>query len=201
MEVAVLNDRAQGGSSLSEGSIELMIHRSCSRDDSFGVEEILNERQYGLGIYVRGQHFLTFGSSKFEVENGTSTAAFERDLAQRKLLAPWVLVGNVTENFDLANEYRGLTKSLPENVHILTFEPWKDDTFILRLEHFLEKDEDATLSQAVTIDIEVNYVKLFQEIVIKLIFRISLQVSISLTSLKQLSELINCWTTTIMKKN
>lgn len=66
--VAILNDRAQGGSSLNEGSMELMIHRRCTRDDEFGVGEILAEEQYGVGIYVRGQHYLTFGSNQKEEE-------------------------------------------------------------------------------------------------------------------------------------
>jgi lysosomal alpha-mannosidase len=63
LEVAILNDRAQGGTSLHEGVVELMIHRVCTRDDGFGVAEILSEKQYGVGLYVRGQHYLTFGTT------------------------------------------------------------------------------------------------------------------------------------------
>lgn len=51
----------------------------------------------------------------------------------------------------------GLDSALPDNVHILTFEPWKDDTYILRLEHILEKDEDATLSQTASVNLAVSY--------------------------------------------
>ena len=39
----VLNDRAQGGTSLNEGELELMIHRRTFKDDSRGVDEPLNE--------------------------------------------------------------------------------------------------------------------------------------------------------------
>lgn len=44
--------------------------------------------------------------------------------------------------------------TLPDNVHILTLEPWKEDSYILRLEHILENNEDETLSQAVTANLE-----------------------------------------------
>ncbi|RZC14230.1 lysosomal alpha-mannosidase-like, partial [Asbolus verrucosus] len=70
-EVAVLNDRAQGGSSLSDGVIELMVHRRLVRDDGFGVGEALNEEEYGRGLFARGQHYLTFGPISF-------SPAFER---------------------------------------------------------------------------------------------------------------------------
>jgi lysosomal alpha-mannosidase len=70
LEVAVLNDRAQGGTSLKEGTVELMIHRRLLGDDDKGVKEALNEIQYDKGLYVRGQHYLTFGSTESKVANG-----------------------------------------------------------------------------------------------------------------------------------
>ncbi|XP_044269574.1 lysosomal alpha-mannosidase-like isoform X2 [Tribolium madens] len=162
LEVAVLNDRAQGGTSLKDGVIELMVHRKLVHDDGFGVGEALREVEYGRGLYARGQHYLVFGSAENNVES-KSTAAYERDLAHQKLLAPWVLVANASseemnsleKTQELVNfKFEGLTKLLPENVKILTLEPWQDNTYILRLEHTLEKDEDAVLSQRVVVDIE-----------------------------------------------
>ena len=38
-----MNDRAQGGASIKEGELELMIHRRCLHDDARGVGEPLNE--------------------------------------------------------------------------------------------------------------------------------------------------------------
>lgn len=63
LQLAVLNDRAQGGSSLAEGQIELMVHRREKADDKFGVNEVLNEIQYNKGLYARGQHYLTLGKT------------------------------------------------------------------------------------------------------------------------------------------
>lgn len=43
-------------------------------------------------------------------------------------------------------------------MQILTLEPWKDNTILLRLEHIFQKDEDTELSQPVTVDLEVRNV-------------------------------------------
>jgi len=49
----VLNDRAQGGSALVDGTIELMQNRRLFFDDNRGVEEPLNEvDKNGEGIAV-----------------------------------------------------------------------------------------------------------------------------------------------------
>ena len=50
-------------------------------------------------------------------------------------------------------QYSGLKRSLPNNVQILTLEPWKGFSFLLRLEHILEKGEDPKLSQPAVIDL------------------------------------------------
>mmetsp|Transcript_8010 Transcript_8010/g.19258 ORF Transcript_8010/g.19258 Transcript_8010/m.19258 type:complete len:1447 (-) Transcript_8010:53-4393(-) len=42
----ILTDAAQGGTSLHEGHVELMTHRSCDYDDARGVGEPLNETQF-----------------------------------------------------------------------------------------------------------------------------------------------------------
>lgn len=50
----------------------------------------------------------------------------------------------------------GLAKKLPPNVHILTLEPWKDGTILLRLEHIFEVGETENLSKPVDINIQVR---------------------------------------------
>lgn len=66
--------------------------------------------------------------------------------------------------FSLINVYillqtSGLNKALPSNVHILTLEPWKDDTILLRLEHLFEVGEAQRMSQPVEVNIQVNFSK------------------------------------------
>lgn len=47
-------------------------------------------------------------------------------------------------------QFSGLSLSLPKNIHLLTFEPWKSDSILVRFEHILQKNEDVQYSQAVT---------------------------------------------------
>lgn len=152
IEVAVLNDRAQGGSSVDDGQIELMVHRAIrSLDaDTFG----LDEQEYGHEIVVRGEHYLTFGQRNTG-DGQRSLPALERDIEQRKLHQPWIFYTNedVTGKSKIL-EYSTLKQALPDNVQILTLQPWDDDTLLIRLEHILAKEEDAQLSKDVTVDLE-----------------------------------------------
>ncbi|XP_020290943.1 lysosomal alpha-mannosidase [Pseudomyrmex gracilis] len=153
LKLNVLNDRAQGGSSLEDGAIELMLHRRLLKDDAFGVGEALNETAFGEGLVVRGTHYL-FGG---KVKNADEFVLKEKELALKLALYPWIL-GTVFKPTDLENEftssYSGLTKSLPPNVHILTLEPWKDGTVLLRLEHIFEVGEAERLSAPVEVNIK-----------------------------------------------
>jgi lysosomal alpha-mannosidase len=161
LEVALLNDRAQGGASLQNGQVELMVHRRLLKDDAKGVGEALDDQEFGQGVVARGQIYLVVGSTDSNGGDGKSTAAQERELALKKLLTPLVLVGDASsDDLSLDNiqstlnlNFDGLAKTLPDNVHILTLEPWQEDSYVLRLEHILENNEDDSLSQAVSVDL------------------------------------------------
>lgn len=158
LELAILNDRAQGGSSIQDGQVELMVHRRIRTNDNFGLDEI----EYGHGIVVRGRHFLVLGPTSGNGEK--SLAAIERDVAQRKLLPPWTFITNQDVSNTLKNlKYSNLKTPLPDNVQLLTLEPWTDNTVLVRLEHILEKNEDENLSQKVTVDLSVNLVLILSD--------------------------------------
>ncbi|XP_050428078.1 lysosomal alpha-mannosidase-like [Adelges cooleyi] len=153
-QLAVLNDRAQGGSSLDDGELELMVHRRLFHDDAFGVDEALNERAFGTGLIARGQHYLTFGSVDKQY-------AVQRLLAQRKLIKPQYFMSinnsDITFNELIDNtvmQYSGMRNPLPNNVKLLTLEPWKEGTILLRLEHIFEFNEDKNLSKSVVVNIQ-----------------------------------------------
>ena len=59
-QVTLLTDRSQGGTSMKDGDMEVMIHRRLLYDDAFGVGEPLNESAYGQGLVVRGKHWLQY---------------------------------------------------------------------------------------------------------------------------------------------
>lgn len=56
-----MTDRAQGGSSMADGELEVMVHRRLLHDDAFGAGEALNEQAYGQGLVARGRHYVLIG--------------------------------------------------------------------------------------------------------------------------------------------
>ncbi len=56
--MVVLTDRSQGGTSMRDGEVELMLHRRLLYDDAFGVGEALNESAFGQGLVARGRHWV-----------------------------------------------------------------------------------------------------------------------------------------------
>merc|ERR1719383_729221 len=72
-----------------------------------------------------------------------------RPLAQHMFLPPWLIFNPTDLSFldwktNFHTEKSGLMGPLPDNVHILTLEPWKDGTHLLRLEHVFDFNKDAT---------------------------------------------------------
>ncbi|CAF3311727.1 unnamed protein product [Rotaria sp. Silwood2] len=59
-QLTILTDRSQGGGSICDGSIEIMVHCRILHDDSMGVKEALNETAYDKGLVVSGKHILLF---------------------------------------------------------------------------------------------------------------------------------------------
>ncbi|ENN70995.1 hypothetical protein D910_06863 [Dendroctonus ponderosae] len=159
IQFSVLTDRAEGGTSLEDGQIELMLHRSTQADDNKGVEEKLFDWAYYTGVVVRGLHYMVAGHINPTSEEEQTIVALERDIAERKLLDAWTFISipneDSFEQYQLENrmEFSGLEFSLPANLHVLTLEPWGDSTFLLRLEHLFAKDEDQYLSQPAAVNL------------------------------------------------
>lgn len=62
LQLSILPDRPQGGSSIRDGQVELMLHRRLLQDDGLGMEEPLNEPGIDRrGLIIRGKHYLLVG--------------------------------------------------------------------------------------------------------------------------------------------
>lgn len=56
-QLTVMSDRSQGGASINDGQLEVMLHRRLLVDDFLGVGEALNETDAkGIGLVTRGKH-------------------------------------------------------------------------------------------------------------------------------------------------
>jgi lysosomal alpha-mannosidase len=145
-------DRSEGGGSIQDGSVEVMIHRRTLYDDALGVGEPLNETAFGEGLVVRGKHYLI-------VETPAESAAYHRIGSQRLFMRPlatFALPAMPYANYSAAyrQTWSALTDTLPDNVHLLTLDQLSAKEFLVRVEHFFELNEDATYSHPVTFDLQ-----------------------------------------------
>ena len=64
-QLTIMSDRSQGGSSIRNGEIEVMLHRRLLKDDFLGVGEALNEPGVdGKGLITRGKHHILLSTPK-----------------------------------------------------------------------------------------------------------------------------------------
>ena len=152
LQLTILNDRSQGGTSPVDGTLDIMVHRRLFHDDNFGVSDVLNEPGVdGKGLVIRGRHLLL-------VESIGKSAAKHRELGQQMFMEPLVTFTTNVSEADYRAKYQtqftGLTVALPKNVHLLTLEQWSNDRLLLRLEHFYQKNEDAELSKPATVNLK-----------------------------------------------
>ncbi|OQV16531.1 Lysosomal alpha-mannosidase [Hypsibius exemplaris] len=152
-QLTLLTDRTQGGTSLNDGELELMVHRRLLFDDGLGVGEPLNESSYGTGLVARGKHYLLFTK--------IPDAAKAHRLAAQEIY--WQPEIAFVANSDGTTWWKDPRKpkiqtrapvTLPDNVHILSLEQWTNNTLIVRLEHTFEQGEDPVLSLPATVDLQ-----------------------------------------------
>ncbi|XP_041983730.1 lysosomal alpha-mannosidase-like isoform X1 [Aricia agestis] len=134
LRVSVLTDRSQGGTSLEEGSIELMLHRRLLHDDAFGVDEALNETANGKGLVMRGKHrILIHNPEEDSILN-------ERMHILQMHLTPIVYVADASHvslsDWLTYNNCFKPAKELPLGLHLLTLEPWNENRILIRLENY-----------------------------------------------------------------
>ncbi|XP_050392996.2 lysosomal alpha-mannosidase [Patella vulgata] len=159
VQLTILNDRSQGGASIQDGEIEIMVHRRLLNTVSLG--EALNETgSDGKGLVVRGSHYVYLDTIE-------ASAALHREKAEELFMAPQMSFTTVKTNYsDWSKNFRtmwsGVKQALPPNVHLLTLEqfagtgpvPSQSQPYLLRLEHMYETDEDATLSKPVNVSLQ-----------------------------------------------
>ncbi|RNA24434.1 Lysosomal alpha-mannosidase [Brachionus plicatilis] len=154
-QLTLVTDRSHGGSSIRDGSIEVMLHRRTLYDDALGVAEPLNEKgKDGKGLIIKGNVKLIFDS----VEN---SAALHRELSHRVNNRPLTIFTTLDSNKNIKKlaGWSPVNMALSPNIHLLTLakdldlENQLENSFVVRLEHFYEKEEDKTLSQPVSVDL------------------------------------------------
>uniref|UniRef100_A0A3Q1H5R4 Alpha-mannosidase n=1 Tax=Anabas testudineus TaxID=64144 RepID=A0A3Q1H5R4_ANATE len=156
-QLTVVTDRSQGGGSIQNGSLEIMLHRRLLYDDVRGVGEPLNETSdiFPEGLIVRGRLLLS-------LEHPAAAADLHRPMAEQEVLQPLLAFVDGDLSPNIRHEFSGLQAALPPAVHLLTLTQWDKDSVLLRLEHQFQSRESKLNSQPVT----VNLQKLFSTLVV-----------------------------------
>ncbi|XP_037529043.2 lysosomal alpha-mannosidase-like [Rhipicephalus sanguineus] len=128
LQMMILPDRSQGGTSMRNGHLELMLHRRHSTNDYLGLPETIEEDGVdGEGVVARGTHRLFLG-----------TPSEGRDLMRLQALQlvyrPVILV-SPGEWVPKKETFSALRTPLPSTVHVLTLERLGGLQVLLRLEH------------------------------------------------------------------
>eukprot|EP00934_Nitzschia_sp_Nitz4_P002969 Nitzschia sp. Nitz4//scaffold272_size25479//12374//15946//NITZ4_008309-RA/size25479-snap-gene-0.1-mRNA-1//-1//CDS//3329545225//2959//frame0 len=161
--IAVATDRSQGGASLQDGAVELMVHRRTLIDDARGVFEAINETTGGMtpyppfgnatrqgdGIVIKGQHRILVGGPS----GGASSARLMMDAA---LVDPLIFVASAPADQDVPFNISSETfDPLPQNVFLLTrtFLDGDGKRILLRVAHQFGKGEHYLLSDSVEVDL------------------------------------------------
>jgi hypothetical protein len=169
--LSVMVDRSQGGSSLIDGSIELMVQRRTLADDARGVDEPLNETCDGMTPYPPygfnqriGDGVVITGKHRIRVGKGLVGASLARSEMDDLFAEPVVFVGSGPASDPVVFQnptFSGLTEALPTNIMLVTFMRLLDsgeNAFLVRLGHQYGTNEHALLSQPVDIDISKLFV-------------------------------------------
>ncbi|CAL8077426.1 unnamed protein product [Calicophoron daubneyi] len=141
MAFAVYTDRSEGGSSINDGQLEIMLHRRLVRDDGYGVGEPLFEQGIdNRGLIVRGRHILRL-DERVIIDLEDPITASHLDRSPITLFTPSI---SPPRSRNTA-AWNGLNIALPPYIHLLSLVAWPlikssarpDDPeqVLIRLEH------------------------------------------------------------------
>ena len=132
---------------MSEGQLELMVHRRVPK--SWGIQ-LDDPGVDGKGLVARGKHYIF-------VQPIHKSSKLVRTLSESIFMAPILSFDKYTTLQDYSSHrvttFNGLNHPLPENVHLLTLENWKQNQVLIRLEHMYESTDSKELSKPVEVDI------------------------------------------------
>lgn len=165
--MCVLVDRSQGGSSLADGSMELMPQRRTLTDDHRGVNEPLNETDGGVTPYPPygdahrwGNGVVIHGTYRIMIGKGMSGASVSRSQMDESFAPPLVFVASAPSGTGLPlarPSFSALQRdALPPNVMCVTFKKLDsnaENQYMIRLGHQYSINEDKALSQPAQIDL------------------------------------------------
>jgi hypothetical protein len=143
-QFTVATQTTHGVASLANGQLEVMLHRKCSRDDSRGMSEALDDASRYTAIY------------RFAVETGAESTRFHQRSTKQLSFPSSISFGDpVTGSQWATTSHQFLSAPLPENVFLLSLNArdGSADEVTLRLFNSFEVGSHPTLAQPVTLNL------------------------------------------------
>lgn len=132
--LTIVTDRSEGGSSIKDGQIELMIHRRTLHDDARGVGEPLNETDSdGKGLRQTIRHYVVIG-------NNYRTVQMRND--QRVMIN---IAATSSSTFS-KHTPRECPIKAPQGVKLF-LRPFTDDSYLLRVQNFNQAQASFTIPE------------------------------------------------------
>jgi len=139
-QLALITERAHGATSQTNGELEVMIHRNPDMGDGFGPG--LTD----LDVVYPAVRVLVSSPSHAPVYSHS----YKFNFPAAVFTTPIPSISDFEMNYNAQLKF--LTRDLPPNIHLLSFNAQTTTTVILRLAHVYGIGQDATLSQPVTLD-------------------------------------------------
>eukprot|EP00977_Amphora_coffeiformis_P018464 scaffold6506_cov171-Amphora_coffeaeformis.AAC.12 len=167
---SILTDRTRGGSSIMDGSLEVMVQRRTVADDHRGVDEPMNETVGGMTPYPPygnaeriGEGVVVTGTHRLVIGRGTSGAEISRGVMDGIFAEPLVFVASVPSDVPVNFEkplfsVLGRALPLPPNIMLTTLMRLRGretTTLLLRLGHQYAVGESLILSRPVKVNLSL----------------------------------------------
>jgi len=154
-QLSIVNDRSQGGASLNNGELELMVHRRILADDRRGVGEPLNETIDGVphkdvGVGFIGSHYLQIGNSTYGARQyrNQMNVVFNEPILTFHAGIPQ---DDVYNNYNMRKSFS--KTELPANVELMTLQPYPNGQTLVRVASQYAVNEDPEYSKVVSFDL------------------------------------------------
>jgi len=146
VQLTILTDRSQGGGSVVDGDLEVMLHRRLLADDGRGVGEPLNETAFGHGLIIKTRHYVFFDTP----DSSSITHRFRAEQLANPLIP--LFSNDSSYGSKHIGNYSAFS-SLPPNIHLQTLQQLDDQHYLLRLNHLFESDENPSYNGPVTVSL------------------------------------------------
>eukprot|EP01135_Chromosphaera_perkinsii_P003063 Nk52_evm10s234 gene=Nk52_evmTU10s234 len=177
MSFAVMNDRAEGGTSMNDETAEMMLHRRAIDDDFKGLGQTLAEEDdSGKGLAITTEHVLSLGSGEEFVQTFRKHSLYISNPVMMLFTSSTEASSIVASKESQKKEGLSSLGALPDNVHLLSAKPvycssptislgktgskiselegYCDSVLLkIRLYHFYAKGEHSVLSLPATVNL------------------------------------------------